>query len=230
MRYRDVFQRKNSLIVVIHVDSEEQVLRNIKIADENGANGVFLINHSMSFCSLLAIYQIAKNIYPDFWIGVNLLDLKPVKALAYVPADASGLWVDDIGIDEDADDPVKKARAAWEVRQERDDWNGLYFGGVSFKYKKAVRDDASVARQAMSFADIITTSGQATGHPPSVEKIVRMREAIGDFPLAIASGMDPVNVSEYCNLADCFLVASSISRSFFELEPILVRKFAKAIE
>lgn len=232
MEYRDVFQKKNSLIVVVHANSEEQVLRNVKIADENGANGVFLISHERPYNELFDMYEAARNENPDFWIGLNALDLFPSITIEFAPNSVSGLWVDNafFSFKGFVDDNVANAKVNWEARKAREDWNGLYFGGVAFKYQKSVEDCGLDAKQAMPFVDVVTTSGDATGHPPSVEKITKMREAIGDFPLAIASGMNPVNVKEYCGLVDCFLVATGISRNFTELEPVLVRKFVKAIE
>lgn len=232
MEYRDVFQKKNSLIVVVHANSEEQVLRNVKIADENGANGVFLISHERPFNELFDMYGVARNENPDFWIGLNAIDLFPSVTIDFAPSSVSGLWVDNafFSFKGFVDDNVANAKVNWEARKAREDWNGLYFGGVAFKYQKSVEDCGLDAKQAMPFVDVVTTSGDATGHPPSVEKITKMREAIGDFPLAIASGMNPVNVKEYCGLVDCFLVATGISRNFTELEPVLVRKFVKAIE
>ena len=50
-----------------------------------------------------------------------------------------------------------------------------------------------------------------------------MKQALGEFPLGIASGITPENVSEYLDIADCFLVATGISTSFTELDPVRVR-------
>jgi hypothetical protein len=41
-----------------------------------------------------------------------------------------------------------------------------------------------------------------------------LKRALGDWPLAIASGITPENVGEYLPVADCFLVATgSATRS-----------------
>jgi len=90
--------------------------------------------------------------------------------------------------------------------------------GVAFKYQRPVEDLASAARIAMRYMDVVTTSGPGTGIAAEREKIVAMREATGDFPLAIASGITPDNVGDYLEVADCFLVATGISRSFSEID------------
>jgi predicted TIM-barrel enzyme len=46
-----------------------------------------------------------------------------------------------------------------------------------------------------------------------------MKLALGDLPLAIASGIAPENIRRYLPHADAFLVATGISRSFTELDP-----------
>ena len=56
-----------------------------------------------------------------------------------------------------------------------------------------------------------------------------MKEAVGDFPLAIASGITPENVADYLDVADCFLVATGISRSFTELDPAKVRSLSEQV-
>lgn len=58
------------------------------------------------------------------------------------------------------------------------------------------------------------------GRPPAIQ---RMKQALGDTPLAIASGITPENVADYLPHADSFLVATGISRSFTELDPVRVQ-------
>ncbi len=55
-----------------------------------------------------------------------------------------------------------------------------------------------------------------------------MKEAIGDHPLAIASGMTLENIGGYL-LADCFLVSTGVSRSFFELDPEKVKRLVNRL-
>ena len=64
----------------------------------------------------------------------------------------------------------------------------------------------------------MTTSGSGTGQAAELEKIRRMKAALGEAPLAIASGITPENVADFLPHTDCFLVATGISRSFTELD------------
>lgn len=229
LRYRKVFSKRNTLLIVVHVESDTQALRNTEIAKEAGADGVFLINHDIPSTKLLKIYRKVRQHYPDWWIGINSLDLSPLQTIESVPSDVSGIWVDEAGLDEEADDVVLVARSNWARRQQRNDWSGLYFGGVAFKYQKYVSDPARIVRHAMKYMDVITTSGEKTGSPPDIEKIRAMRSAIGEFPLAIASGITPENIAQYLDLVDCFLVATGVSRGFCELDAERVKGLVKTI-
>jgi predicted TIM-barrel enzyme len=78
---------------------------------------------------------------------------------------------------------------------------------------------AKAARIASRYIDVVTTSGPGTGQAAALEKIQVMKEALDDFPLAIASGITPENAVQYLPWADCVLVATGISRTFEEFDP-----------
>lgn len=225
--YREVFSKKHTLLVVIHVEGGVQALRNARIAANEGVDGVFLINHHIPYVSLLECAAYIRNRVPRLWIGVNCLGLG-AGAVEVIPKNMQGLWVDNAMIEESAKDPVLGARGfSWKRKDVG--WEGLYFGGVAFKYQAPVTDLARVARLAMPFVDVITTSGPGTDKPADVGKIRTMKQAIGNHPLAIASGIRPENVREYMPYTDCFLVASGISDSHTELNPAKVRALVKVL-
>ena len=85
------------------------------------------------------------------------------------------------------------------------------------------------ATKAARYMDVVTTSGPGTGHAASPDKISVMKHALGDHPLAIASGITPENVSDYLDIADCFLVATGIGKSFEELDAELVNALVQKI-
>lgn len=75
---------------------------------------------------------------------------------------------------------------------------------------------ARAAAQARAVGFIPTTSGDATGHAPTISKI----EAMGEGgALAIASGMTPENVNGYAPALSHILVATSVSRSEHHIDP-----------
>jgi len=217
MNYRKIFPAHHAILPVIHVCRQQQALRNVKIARDAGADGVFLIGHNMSSTELLSIHRVVAAEHHDWWVGVNCLGLRPVEVFKRIDDTVAGVWTDNAMIYEHMD-PQPDAE---EVLAARDaaGWSGLYFGGVAFKYQRHVSDLVPAAQKSAKYMDVVTTSGSGTGHAANVEKIRMMKQALGDFPLAIASGITPENVVDYLNHADCFLVATGISNSFEELNP-----------
>ena len=185
-------------------------------AREAGADGVFLINHGMSDKSLLEVHRTVTTEHSDWWVGVNCLGLYPGKVFEQIDDCVAGVRVDNAMIDERGGDQ-SQAREILAAR-EASGWQGLYFGGVAFKYQRPVDDLAHAARLAADYMDVVTTSGPGTGRAASPEKIRTMKDALGETPLAIASGITPENVADYLECADCFLVATGISQTFEELD------------
>ncbi|MGD2153244.1 MAG: BtpA/SgcQ family protein [Gemmatimonadales bacterium] len=223
-----VFSRRHVVLPVVHVESEHQARRNTDLARRAGADGVFLINHFSDGEDLLAIHRKVSEDHPDWWIGVNCLDLDPPEVFQAVNDRVSGIWVDHAGIDEREDEQPLADEAA--AARERSGWVGLYFGGVAFKYQRPVEDLTRAARLAVRYMDVVTTSGPGTGIAAAREKIAAMKQAVGGFPLAIASGITPENVSDYLDVADCFLVATGISRSFTELDLEKTRRLIERVD
>jgi hypothetical protein len=226
--FKSIFPKKHTLLVVVHAVNFEQTWRNTLIAKEEGSDGIFLINHRISYQHLIDYYLKIKERLPDFWIGLNCLDLGQ-SAIGYIPSNTAGLWVDDPGIRESEENPTAIAKA-FDDRRHAVGWAGLYFGGVAFKYQAPVSDSAKVAKLAIPFMDVITTSGDGTGIAANPRKIRIMKEAIGDHPLAIASGITPENISGYLPYSDCFLVATGVSNSHTELNPDRVRQLAQILK
>lgn len=226
-RYRDVFPQRHVVLPVIHVASEAQAIRNAEIAWSAGCDGIFLINHGIGHGELLAIHAAVAARGPGRWIGVNCLDLDPGSAFAALNGRVDGLWVDNARIDERTTD--QPAADAIDRARRSSGWGGLYFGGVAFKYQRQVDDLGTAARSARPYLDVVTTSGPGTGQAANHQKIADLKAALGDFPLAIASGITPENVASYLPIADCFLVATGISRDFDELDPVRVRALVEAV-
>ncbi len=199
----------STLFVVIHVDDAPQARAQAAIAFEQGADGIFLINHVQSFHDLLEVYRAVRQDYPRRWIGINCFDLDAKEVFRAVGASVDGIWTDNAGIEEER--PVQRyADAVLRIRREAG-WPGLYFGGVAFKYQREVTDLENPARIAAWYMDVVTTSGPGTG-----------------ARLAIASGITPENVNQFAG-AHYFLVATGISRDFSHLDPGRVRALVERL-
>lgn len=185
-------------------------LANARVAFENGADGIFLIGHSLPYEDLLYIYEQIRKQYlagqqdSRRWIGVNLLDVSASKnwklfeTIAKKYPDLDAIWMDG----------MPDTRLSISIRIE-------LFGGVAFKYiASGLSGDELVeaCKNASSFVNTITTSGDKTGSPPNVAKLEKIREIIGpNRPLALASGVSFENVGLFLPTVDTFLVSSSIS-------------------
>ena len=187
------------IVPVIHCQNWNQIKYNLDICSKNGINFVFMINHGHNnpVDNLSTWVKKAKTEYQNIKFGVNFLQLSTADAI---------ITSNNLGAD-----------AIWS------DYPVIYkpsnkiplFGPVAFKYQKHVAEYEleSVCKEAMNYMDVITTSGPATGKPASLKKIEDIRKYIGNFPLAIASGVNKENKKIFDPLVDYMLVASSITDS-----------------
>ena len=201
---------------VIHACDLEQVLRCAGIAALHQCPGVFLISMHGDDASLDHYAPIVMKAYPTLQVGVNYLRLPAVPALAR--------------------SQNRGYAATWTDRQLFTDGNlsdqGLeairlmipghkFFAAVSFKGQPFDKFPVYSAELAAGFGVIPTTSGSATGVAPGVDKVRRMRAGIiSKYPLAlaVASGIDPENVSMFAPHVSHILVATGISKSFHEFD------------
>ena len=217
------------LKVVIHVKDVEHALRETEVAMDCGADGVFLINHGISPITILDSALYINDRLGDIWIGVNLLGvlnqeaIKLVKDINFI----NGLWCDNAHINDDGS--TNDMSRAIMFKETLSDSHIKYFGGFAFKYQVQPNNLAEAAIKAKEFVDIITTSGPATGRAAELFKISEIKKAIGNHPLAVASGITPDNAYSYLPHVDYMLVATGISKNFEELDPIKVKQLVEVI-
>jgi len=206
-----------AILPVIHALDIDQVARNIAIATQAGAPGVFLINHDFEHDKLLPSIRTIRQRFPALWLGVNFLavtgrDAFPILGnLQNEGVQIDAYWADDARIDERADQQIE----ALEIDEARKEsrWQGMYFGGTAFKKQREVdpADFNQSASLACKHMDAVTTSGVATGKAADLEKITTFRRACADHPLAVASGITPDNIPDYAPLLDAILIATGIN-------------------
>ncbi|MEO1689000.1 MAG: adenine phosphoribosyltransferase, partial [Pseudomonadota bacterium] len=197
--------------------------------------GCFLINHDFGVGAFLPIIEAARRAHPRLWLGVNFLAVPAAQAYPRLGAlQARGLpldacWADDARLDERSDaqpeaDAAEAARAA-------SGWQGLLFAGVAFKKQRPVAegDWPAAARLGGARLDVTTTSGAATGVEAEDRKVAVFRRALGDRPLALASGVTPDNIARYAEV-DAVLVATGINREgdFHNLDPARLAALLRA--
>jgi predicted TIM-barrel enzyme len=213
-RIEQVFGESPVLLPVVHPIGRKEAMRSIAVVERAGAKGVFLIDQGMTEREVLALVLEARAAFPDLWIGVNLLGRRAADALA-LAMDAcagriDGIWSDNAGIDERAT-PQPAAEAFVTARHERS-WNGLYFGGVAFKYQReiAFADLGRTAGLAARYMDVLCTSGPGTGKAADPDKVRAIHDGAGGAAIALASGVTADNADAYTPYVDAFLVGTSI--------------------
>lgn len=211
--------------------------RSVDLFAEAGADGLFFIDQQISsgdLCRLIGSLDL-----PDLPIGINLLgqdaeDVADVLESSWAK-DVLGarhrmIWTDDAM-------PDRLARnGGLEC-----DFSGTYFGGVGFKYRRTLPDvDVPGALEKCgAHVDYITTSGPATGTPPTRERLACFADALQPTQrLAFASGANPENLEHLCLderrpgglLAHAVLVASSLETSFGVVSPAKARAMGRRFD
>lgn len=217
---------------VIHALDTDQCLKNVQLALQEGAHGVFLINHDFPYPQLLPIIKQVRAHYPDLWLGVNFLAQTGEVAFPVLGELAShgcivnAYWADDACIDEHSNvDQQAEAMRIAAARLESS-WKGFYMGGTCFKKQRNVEPEhyATAAELATHYMDAVCTSGVATGKEAAPEKIDTFRKAIGEHTMALASGVTPDNAKVY-KAVDCFLVSTGINMKddFYNIDALKLR-------
>lgn len=230
-----VFEKSRVFLPVIHFKNSEEFFRSVDIAINAGADGLFFIKQGgISMIGLDEHIEKVQSKYPEIWKGVNYL-CDNARALSRLHNQSkliiSGLWCDDGMIIDNEDIPLEADLFSDKMKEGRKNgkWNGLYFGGVAFKYQKPVKNIDFVARVAKEYIDVVTTSGDGTGKAAKPDKVITFRKAIGDHALALASGVTCTNVKNYLPYVNAFLVATGIENDFGVLNEEKTNKLSKLI-
>ena len=216
-RIEEVFGESRVLLPVVHPVSRDEAMRSVATIDRAGAKGCFLIDQGMSERDVLALVLEVRAAFPELWVGVNLLGRSPADALATALDACAGridaIWSDNAPIAERATaQPAADAFVA--ARRERG-WNGLYFGGVAFKYQReiAFADLGRTAGLAARYMDVLCTSGPGTGKAADPDKVRAIHEGAGGAAIALASGVTAENAHVYTPYVDAILVGTGLEAS-----------------
>lgn len=203
---------------VIHHLDRPTTLAQAQLAIDAGADGVFLISHNGedSVLPLMAqdVRRIAAEQQKEFDVGINLLSTPPSEAMFIALCECLDMiWFDRAGVSGagatslalDLSRCLREENEACRVDGVK---TFSVFASVAFKYQPEEPNPMDAARNARALDFIPTTSGPATGSPPTLEKLVLMA---GGKKIAVASGLNIHNIAEFAPYLSHALVASSVS-------------------
>ena len=91
----------------------------------------------------------------------------------------------------------------------------VLLGGIHPKYYELVNPDTSIAESAItakSLTDVIVATGEYTGGETKLNDIRSVKEAIGNHPLIIGSGLSVRNAVVQLSIADGAIVGTAFKR------------------
>lgn len=209
------------ILPVIHYLAPAIAIDQANLAFEAGADGVFLISHEGRDAELPAVGRAIKSDYPGKLIGLNFLAAGAESACrSVVEFGLDMVWGDVCGVSSTGLTDMGTRLQEFVRTQPQI----KLFASVAFKYQPLEDNPALAAKHTLDAGFLPTTSGPATGHPPTVEKIAAMSAETGG-QLAVASGMSVDNVSRYVDYLSHILVATAVSRDEHHFDFELLSRF-----
>lgn len=221
---RQKFQRffnAPSLFVVVYIEPEPEAemlkhaMSDVQASIEGGADAIVLINEESSFAQLDTALTQVRGEFPNATLGANFLgdETEPYgfqKSFELAQKHHLQLvWTDFSGVDAMVDYPPMDFHRLQSI----DRGNFFYCSGIQFKYGRFVDTQKPIetsALQAMGWLDGINISGSATGVTCEIDKVKRVRTAIGNHPIGLASGVNTENVGAFLPFIDYALVGTSL--------------------
>lgn len=221
---------------VVHVETTDQVLRDVETAEACGLHHVFLIHHGADDVQLALAAKAVQDRFADIQVGVNVIRRPAQEAMRVLASELGSLdhvwsiWTDTLGLESNRD--PQRSREAIEAARTAYDWDRTIFGGVAFEYQQPVDDHdlPALARAAAAFSNVVpTTSGKGTGTAPSTAKLGLLRQGVPYGRLACASGVTPENFTQFTPFVTDILVSTGVSDSEGRLSDERVRRLFEAL-
>lgn len=167
--------------------------------------------------------------------GVDVLwDPKAALALAkatgarFIREILTGAFVSDMGLWNTEVGEVYRYRKLIDALQVK------VFFNISAEFASPMdrRPIEEIARSVVfsSLADAILVSGPMTGVPPALETLVRVKEAVGDTPVLVNTGVNQDNVAELLRVADGAIVGTSLKKDGITWNPVDVNRVKAFME
>lgn len=207
---------------VIHHLDKNTSLDQVMLCAHLNVDGVFLISHHGDDEAIVKVAIEAKKEYPNLKVGINLLSTSPVEAVNQaIFHQLDMVWADSMGVDSKGLRPLGQHLSQLTPKIP-------LFCSVAFKHQPYEPNPPLAAVNALNGGFIPTTSGEATGSAPDLDKIIDMSLAVNG-KLAIASGMTPDNIHLYAPYLKYILVATGVSMNDYQIDPEKLKRFIQII-
>jgi hypothetical protein len=167
--------------------------------------------------SMARVVAAVRERHPEMRVAVNCLRNDALSALAIATAcqaDAIrvnvhvGAAVTDQGLIEGRAAEILRARRAWSATSVR------VLADVAVKHAaplaaRTLRDEAADAR-TRGRADALLLTGRATGEAADPSDVIELRDAVGDAPLLVASGVTTQSAPAWVERVDGAIVGSDL--------------------
>ncbi len=218
-KFLSLFKNKKPIIGMIHLkgDTDEDVFerakREIDIYIRCGMDGVMLENYYGNYYQLDRIMKYYSELEHKIPFGVNCLNNDSMCFELAMRYHADYLQLDSvIGHVKPRDEATMEAF----MEMYRGRCDAAVLGGVRFKYQPVLseRTEAEDLVESKKRCDCVCVTEDATGQETSMDKIIRFREALGDFPLIVAAGVTIDNIEKQLKYCDAAIVGSYLKDNY----------------
>ena len=237
MNFADVFQKSKPVIGMLHLggDNPSEVVdiarREAEIMYKAGVAAVLVENYFGDRTDVENTLRMLQKEFSGCVYGVNILGSFTKSydlALAY---GAKFMQVDSIC---GHLDPEEEPAFEEMIAENRKKGDLFVLGGVRFKYQPVLsrRPLPADLKHGRHLCDAIVVTGDATGMDTGMEKILRFRQLLGDFPLIVGAGMTAETCAEQLSVADGGIVGTYFKENGVTrraVDPLRVARFMKAV-
>lgn len=203
-KFSDLFSISKPIIGMIHLAGDDltektsRAMEELRIYQEEGIDGAIVENyHSTGMELIRALSKITKEEW-KLKLGINTLGVKYCPFQLVVDFDLSFLQLDSV-MGREGNNSIEK-----EI------WPDIpILGGVRFKYQPSTgRTLEQDIIEGKSRCDAVVTTGEGTGQETPLDKLVKFRGLLRDYPLVVGAGVNLANVSEQLAIVDAAIVGS----------------------
>jgi len=209
----NIFNTEKILLPVLSCKDDVQFINNIEkiypYIEDKKIHGIWITSANCDISIIEKVIKWKNDLKKNIWLGINLIGENIFKVLEFIKINnPDGIWIDNSYFNNETNFNIPEIILD---QFEKMNWNGLYFGGVMFKYQSIDYLKKEILNKTHEYIDVLTTSGIATGTPIDIDKLNYIYDSTNEkIHIAIASGISSeniLNIKEKCNI---FLFRSSI--------------------